>query len=334
MQYKRISYFTAHANNFEKYSKEAQERSEKLSKVNILLSEGIDRPIALQIVDLPKTTYYRWRKRYEWQGLLGLQNKDKIPLKVRSSTWSHDLEALVLSIRTKFPVWGKSKIATILQRDYATKISVSMVGRILKKLAARDAIKPASYYIRGPKERKKRMFTGHAQRWKFDMQTKQPGEFIQIDHMHVPEELGAGSLKHFKAVCPFTKYTVENVYKQATSNSAADFLAYAVTQFPFPILSIQVDGGSEFMGEFEEACYVNNIPLFVLPPRSPKLNSCVERGNLTVKSEFFALYEGKMDIDSIRKHLKDYTHMYNNYRPHQHLQNLTPMAYWNLCSLS
>ena len=49
--------------------------------------------------------------------------------------------------------------------------------------------------------------------------------------------------------------------------------------------AIQVDGGSEFQGEFEQACRERGIRLFVLP-HSPKLNDYVERGHRTHQEEF------------------------------------------------
>ncbi|MGI9214863.1 MAG: hypothetical protein ACR2HS_04275 [Gammaproteobacteria bacterium] len=44
-----------------------------------------------------------------------------------------------------------------------------------------------------------------------------------------------------------------------------------IDYFPFKISSIQVDGGSEFMKDFERLCQEKSIDLFVLPPKSPKL---------------------------------------------------------------
>ncbi len=46
---------------------------------------------------------------------------------------------------------------------------------------------------------------------------------------------------------------------------------------PFPVKAIQVDGGAEFEAIFDEECRRRGIKLFILPPRSPKLNSGVER---------------------------------------------------------
>lgn len=39
---------------------------------------------------------------------------------------------------------------------------------------------------------------------------------------------------------------------------------------PFPIRALQIDGGSEFMAEFETACQQRGMALFVLPPRFPQ----------------------------------------------------------------
>ena len=56
---------------------------------------------------------------------------------------------------------------------------------------------------------------------------------------------------------------------------------------PFRIKALQVDGGSEFAPEFEEACQQKELPLFVLPPKSPKLNGQVERSHRTYNEEFY-----------------------------------------------
>jgi len=60
---------------------------------------------------------------------------------------------------------------------------------------------------------------------------------------------------------------------------------------PFKVRALQVDGGSEFYSEFEEECERRKIRLFVLPPKSPKLNGCVERAHRTHTEEFYEVYE-------------------------------------------
>ena len=66
---------------------------------------------------------------------------------------------------------------------------------------------------------------------------------------------------------------------RAKGATAARFLDAIVARMPFPVKAIQVDGGSEFQGAFEEACKERGVLLFVLPPHSPKLNGSVERAH-------------------------------------------------------
>ncbi len=77
------------------------------------------------------------------------------------------------------------------------------------------------------------------------------------------------------------------VQERATSLAAAHFLDLLIERMPFPIAAVQVDGGSEFAAEFELACRQRGLPLFVLPPRSPKLNGHVERSHRTHHEEFY-----------------------------------------------
>jgi len=95
---------------------------------------------------------------------------------------------------------------------------------------------------------------------------------------------------------------------------------------PFAIISIQVNGDSEFMKDFEQACKEQKIPLFVIPPATPELNGNVERCNCTTRYEFYNVYYDLLDINTLRKSLQGYMNEYNIYRPHQALQYLTPMA--------
>ena len=105
------------------------------------------------------------------------------------------------------------------------------------------------------------------------------------------------------------------------------FLKDLVHDLPFPLISIQVDGGSEFMVEFEDACKDLKIPLYVLPPKRPQYNGCVERANSTSQVEFYPFYVGALTLQAINKSLKKYQKLYNDYRPHQALDLMTPNEY-------
>jgi len=229
-------------------------------------------------------------------------------------------------LRNKFRFWGKEKIAIILEREYKMKVSISTVGRILSALVKKRKIKPVAFYS-GKYTPKPRAFTNHAQRLPTDAKGKNAGELVQIDHMTIRLDSGK-VVKHFDATCPTSRFSVGKAYYQATSLAATNFLDFIVEKLPFPVRSIQVDGGTEFRGEFEEACKRRNIPLFVIPPRSPKINGTVERNNGTVKYEFYSQYDKASNIGSVNNSLQQFMDLYNNYRPHRGLQGRTPMEYW------
>jgi transposase len=290
-------------------------------------SEGCTEKTALQAIGISRATYYRWMARWKKLGVIGLEPGSRKPHKVKQPTWTDEIRNLVIETRRKFPMWGRDKIAVILKREYQIEVSASMVGRILHPLFESGEIKRVSFYY-GKKNKKKRKFLGHAEKWEYGMKAEKPGELLQIDHCSV--NLGnCVTIKHFKAVCPITKICVEQAYSRATSATAARFLKYVKKNLPFKIKSIQVDGGSEFMKKFEGLCQKEKIPLYVLPPRSPQFNSHVERGNSTVKYEFYNFYNGRPVLCVLRKKLRKFVNFYNVYRPHQYLHYQTPLQYYH-----
>ena len=97
---------------------------------------------------------------------------------------------------------------------------------------------------------------------------------------------------------------------------AEEVLQEVLKRAPFEVRAIQVDGGSEYKKEFEAACQQLNIQLFVLPPRSPKLNGCVERSHRTHQEEFYEVAPLEdFTLAGIRPHLLAWEEEYNTVRP-------------------
>lgn len=310
------------------YSKKVFERESKLKKIIRLRLEQCSEKTALEIMNIKRATYFRWKQRYKKFGLIGLENESRRPNQLRKPKWTKEIELRVYNLRKQYPLYGKAKITIIYKKMYKEKISESTIGRIIKKLMDKGKIKPVNF-VCGKKFIKPREFNNYAKRWKRGMKAKRIGELIQIDHMtvNIPKN---GYIKQFNAICPITKITVEGVYKKATSANAADFLKKIINKFPFTIKSIQVDGGSEFMKDFENECKKNNISLFVLPPKSPKDNAHVERVNGTFRYEFYSQYEGSKNFNNVKKALNKFVYSYNNFRPHQGLDYLTPNQFFEV----
>lgn len=64
------------------------------------------------------------------------------------------------------------------------------------------------------------------------------------------------------------------------------------------------------MKEFERACLDLNIPLFVLPPHSPKYNANVERTNGTFRYEFYQINSFGHPVGEIHNQLQQFQQTY------------------------
>lgn len=287
-----------------------------------LKSEGVSDQTCQMTTGISRATYYR-HKAYLVELARGILPPSKKPKSLRKPQWGESEMQWVLRLRRENPTYGKAKITVILKRDHDTQFSESTVGRILKHLMNKGLIQRS---LSAPGQRKKRHFKGHAQRWKYGMKILNPGHMVQIDHMSVSKNNICG--KHFQAWDPKSKFIHAGIYSNAKSQSAKKFLENFIEKAPFPIRSIQVDGGSEFMKDFEQACADRNIKLYVLPPKRPQYNGGVERGNRIFREEFY----GRKDIfaeslDELRNALNKALEKYNTFRPHFNLKGLTPMQY-------
>jgi transposase InsO family protein len=268
-------------------------------------------------------TFYRWKKRYHPGDLKSLEERSHRPKHVRQPTWNIETLKAVQELREQYPRWGKAKLSHLLA-DQGVNVSESMVGRIIKYLKDRGVLRePVCNYISARKRPRKRPY---AVRKPKEYIARDPGDIVQVDTMDVRPMPGY-AFKHFAARDIVSRWDVIEASSQATAASAARFIDCILLRMPFRVKAIQVDGGSEFQDVFEETCQQRGIRLFVLPPRSPKLNGHVERANRTHTEEFYEVTDCEFDLASLRPTLRQWEMLYNTFRPHQALDYLTPHQY-------
>ena len=154
----------------------------------------------------------------------------------------------------------------------------------------------------------------------------QPGDLVQLDTLDL-RPLPGVVLKHFTARDVISRWDVVEAHRRATSRTASAFLDTLLARMPFRVRALQVDGGSEFAAAFEQACQQRGLKLFVLPPRSPKLNGSVERAQRTHTEEFYEVTPCAWQIESLNRELRALEQVYNTVRPHQALGYLTPQQF-------
>jgi putative transposase len=273
--------------------------------------------------DISRQTFYRWLRRYNPRSLASLEDRSRRPHQVSQPTWSPELARAVQELRERCPRWGKDKLTPLL-RAGGWSVSTSMVGRILTQLRKRGLLvepQPSALSVR-----KRRRPRPYGVRKPKEYQPQEPGDIVQVDTLDV-RPLPGVVLKHFTACDVVSRWDVVEVYSRATAGTATSFLGAMQARTPFPIRAIQVDGGSEFQAQFEDECQRRGIHLFVLPPRSPKLNGHVERAHRTHTEEFYEVWDLPWTVKELNQALIAWERVYNTVRPHQALGYRTPQQY-------
>ena len=299
------------------------EARRRLKWMDYYYSHGRNARLTCRHFDLTPQTFYRWLRRFDRWDLTSLEDRSRRPHHVRQPTWSGDLDKAVLELRRQYPRWGKDKLVVLLKHQ-GWEVSTSMVGRILKRLKERGVlVEPVR---KGISARKRKIRRPHAVRKPKQYQVIDPGDLVEVDTLDI-RPLPGVVLKHFTARDIISRWDVIEVHSRATAETASTFLDAIEKRMPFDVRAIQVDGGSEFQSVFEEECKRRDILLFVLPPRSPKLNAHVERAQRTHTEEFYEVRELPWTVGELNPHCLDWEEVYNTVRPHQSLGYLTPAEF-------
>ena len=285
-------------------------------------AHGANAALTCRYFGISRQTFYRWKGRYDPHALETLEPRSHRPRHLRQPTWSPALAQAVLALREQYPRWGKDKLVVLLHRAGWT-VSTSMVGRILTSLTRRGVLREPPHARLSTRKRVRRVY---AIRKPPDYVVTQPGDLVQVDTLDV-RPLPGVILKHFTARDVISRWDVLEAHTRATALTATHFLTTLQARMPFPITALQVDGGSEFAADFETACQARGLRLFVLPPRSPKLNGRVERAQRTHTEEFYEVTPCATDTTTLNQELMGWEHTYNTIRPHQALGYLTPQEF-------
>ena len=298
----------------------SREATRRVKWFDFYRAHGNNGALTCRYFGISRKTFYKWRRLYDCRDLSTLEDRSRKPKHTRQPTWSRELAQAVLRLREERPRWGKDKLVVLL-REEGWEVSTSMVGRILTYLKGRGVLREPAR--NGMLRHKHRYPRPYAVRKPKGYEVRKPGDLVQVDTLDI-RPLPGLVLKHFTARDMVSKWDVLEAHTRATAITATSFLEAIQGRMPFGVRAIQVDGGSEFAAEFERACQERGIKLFVLPPRSPKLNGCVERANRTHTEEFYELNDFPLEITLLNRELLEWEHTYNTVRPHQALGYLTP----------
>lgn len=301
------------ANRVEKLSPEAKYR---LKIIDWHKSHHNNKSLTARHFGISRREIRNWLKRFNQCGIIGLNNLSKRPHNIRKPTTTIDKVKRIIDLRKQYPAWSKYKVGAILRRE-GKIISDSTVGRVLTRknlINKRISIK------------RKKSANNPKKRFPKGMKIGSFGDMIQMDTKYV--NLVDGERIHqFTAIDVLGKRRVLKYYSSLNSKNGANFLNHCIQRFPFSIKNVQTDNGSEFQKDFNRLCRGLNLPHYYIYARTPKQNTYVEISHEADKREFYSQGVIGSSIDKMNEKLQEWEFIWNNFRPHEALNQLTPNEY-------
>lgn len=266
---------------------------------------------------LTRYTVREWQKRFKQRGIVGLNDLSRRPKRLRKPTTDYRIITEAIKLRKQYPAWSKYKIRALLVKQKMI-VSASTVGRMLKRRGLidqrisrkrrRSALYPKARYPRG-------------------LKISRPGDLIQMDTKYI-NLIGGKRIYQFTAIDVLTKRRALRYYSSLSSRNGADFLSWCFKRFPFLIRAVQTDNGAEFLKEFIRSCQKKNLLHYFIVPRTPKQNTYVEVSHGADEREFYQQGMICDDLKNMRVKLEKWEDVWNNIRPHEALNYLTPQEYF------
>ncbi|MBT6052914.1 MAG: IS481 family transposase [Candidatus Scalindua sp.] len=290
--------------------KEIKEYLRFREKIIVLeYARKFDGPIATcREFNIPKSTFYEWKKKFDTEGIAGLRYKKKTS-KPHPRKTPDKIINKILELRKCYQL-GPERISMYLERFHDLKVSESTVYRILAKHGISRLSKSVS----------RRSI--HSKRYNKTV----PGHHIQVDVKFVNLKDAAGKKVRryqYTAIDDATRVRALKILKKHNQNAAIEFIDYIVEKFPFRIHTIRTDRGHEFQARFHWYVEDKGMCHVYIKPRSPQLNGKVERSHRTDQEEFYQLLTYTDDVDLNRK-LEAWEEFYNYHRPHSGIDGNTP----------
>ena len=266
-----------------------------------------------------RKTFYKWWPNYAKEGLAGLRDRSRRP-RSHPKTVPKGIAELILKLRHRSR-YGPSRLAFYLERDYGVKLSVYGIYRVLVRAGE---VKP-----RKTRPRKKPLY----------YQMLYPGQRVQVDVKYMPKiRLGNRPETYqeyqYTAIDDCTRLRFVNTYEELCPANSVGFARAMMDFFPFPIEEVQTDHGTEFTyifmphvqkhHPFEEFLMEKGVRHKLIPVAMPKQNGKVERSHRTDDEEFYNLRRYRKPAKR-RRELARHINYYNNRRPNQALDWLTPL---------
>lgn len=275
-----------------------------------------------------RRTLFLWQKNLKaGNGKLESLNVTKrTPKNTRRRTWDIRILDEIKCLRDKHKNLGKEKLHPLLKK-YTDKEnlvcpSVMTVGRLISDLGGlRDYPKKITGMGKVVKINRKKTL-----RKPKDFKATHPGHCIALDTIEIQKE--GRRMYILVAIDLYTRTCFALGTKSHGSQTMAHFFYTVIQFFPYPVVNVLTDNGSEFKKYFSLLCGKKKLTHFHTYPRTPKMNAHCERLNRTLQEDFIDYHTNLLfeNVTAFNDKFREYITFYNTERVHHAFKNKkTPM---------
>ncbi len=269
---------------------------------------------------ISRQTYYRYRSRYLAEGISGLQDRSRRPLRSVNQI-SGDLEVRIVDMRKDHPRWGARRIRAELARAGVDPPAISTVHQVLVRnglIAVRAPRKPAA------DKRFEREIANDL--WQIDATRMLLADGTEVWVVDVIDD--------------HSRYLLAALAgPRATGDLAWDTFELAASRYGMP-RQVLSDNGLIFTGRlhgldvaFEVSLKDLGIELINSAPYHPQTLGKLERFHRTVK-EWLADEGPPETLEHLQELLDGFRFHYNRQRPHQGIGDATPAERYGVAPIT
>ena len=287
-------------------------QAEKMEIIRIVEASELSVNRTLKELDVNKSTYYQWYRKYKEQGFEGLSNMKSNPKRIWNKIPDEEREKVV-AVALDMPEQSPRQLAWHITDKNGYYISESSVYRILKQY---DLIPSPAYIVMSAED-------------KFKHPTKRVNELWQTDFTYF-KIVGWGWYYLGSILDDYSRYIIS--WKLFTTMAASDvkeLLDMAVEKTGIDTVSVRhrprllSDNGPCYLsGELREYLRKNGIVHTRGAPYHPMTQGKIERYHRSMKNVVkLNNYYFPSELEAEIARFVDY---YNNHRYHESLNNVTP----------
>jgi transposase InsO family protein len=300
---------------------------QRLVAVRAVLAGAEVTEVAVE-VGVSRQSLHTWIGRYLVDGVGGLSDRSRRPKSCPHQVVT-EVEVRVAEMRREHPRWGAKRIRMELLRrpvEGLTVPSVATVNRILRRqglVTPRPRKRPRDSFKRFERP-------GPMQLWQIDI----------VGGIWIVNP-ATGELREAKVVTGVDDHSrfcvMAQVVERATARAVCVAFAQALIRFGVPE-EVLTDNGKQFTdrfgrhgprnGEvlFDKICRKNGIVHRLTEPQSPNQNGKVERFHGTFRPDFLDQAEPFESVEQAQAAVDAWVDEYNSDRPHQGLDDKTPVT--------